>query len=141
MRPFQTTARQYRQVSLLLALAGLLALGLADLSVHTVTPGHELARLGQGLLTPDFLNTPDIWAALANTLAFAFQGVALGVAGGLLLALGWHWRPVRAASAVVRAVHELFWGLLFHWTRSLWPGMISHAVWDVTVFLLLPIAQ
>lgn len=34
----------------------------------------------------------------------------------------------------------LFWGLLFYWTRNLWPGMISHAVWDVMVFLLLPIA-
>ncbi len=33
----------------------------------------------------------------------------------------------------------LFWGLLFYWTRNLWPGMISHAVWDVMIFLLLPI--
>jgi len=33
----------------------------------------------------------------------------------------------------------LFWGLLFYWTRNLWPGIISHAVWDVLVFLILPI--
>lgn len=35
----------------------------------------------------------------------------------------------------------LFWGLLFYWTRNLWPGIISHAVWDVFVFLILPIGH
>jgi len=32
-----------------------------------------------------------------------------------------------------------FWGLLFAFTRSLWPALISHIVWDITIFLLLPI--
>jgi len=35
----------------------------------------------------------------------------------------------------------LFWGLLFYWTRNLWPGIISHAVWDLFVFLILPIGH
>ncbi|MGD8867746.1 MAG: type II CAAX endopeptidase family protein [Gemmatimonadales bacterium] len=35
----------------------------------------------------------------------------------------------------------LFWGLLFYLTRNLWPGIISHAVWDVFVFLILPIGR
>ena len=109
---FDTTARGYRQVTLLLALAGLLSLVLADLGIHTVSPGDELRRLGTGLLTPDFLATGGLMAALANTVAFAFQGVALGVCAGALLATVWHWRPVRLFSAIIRAVHELFWGLL-----------------------------
>jgi CAAX protease family protein len=33
----------------------------------------------------------------------------------------------------------LFWGALYHWRRSIIPGIISHAVWDVVVFIILPI--
>lgn len=40
-----------------------------------------------------------------------------------------------AAAAICGA----FWGLLFWKTRSLWPVMISHAVWDVIIFIYLPI--
>jgi hypothetical protein len=32
-----------------------------------------------------------------------------------------------------------FWGLLFAATGNLWPCIISHAVWDVVIFILLPI--
>ena len=40
-----------------------------------------------------------------------------------------------AASALCGA----FWGLMFAMTEKLWPCIICHAVWDVTVFILLPI--
>ena len=33
----------------------------------------------------------------------------------------------------------LFWGALFKRYRSVWPGLISHAVWDVAIFVLFPI--
>jgi membrane protease YdiL (CAAX protease family) len=33
----------------------------------------------------------------------------------------------------------VFWGLLFAVTGNVWPCIISHAVWDVVVFILLPI--
>lgn len=32
-----------------------------------------------------------------------------------------------------------FWGLLFAFTGRLWPCIISHAIWDVIIFILLPI--
>ena len=32
-----------------------------------------------------------------------------------------------------------FWGLLFGITSRLWPCIISHALWDVTIFLIFPI--
>lgn len=35
----------------------------------------------------------------------------------------------------------LFWGLLFYCTRSLWPRIISHAVWGLVVSLILPIGH
>jgi hypothetical protein len=33
----------------------------------------------------------------------------------------------------------LFWGYVFKRFKSLWPGIISHALWDLTIFVLLPI--
>ncbi|MHC4552078.1 MAG: lysostaphin resistance A-like protein [Planctomycetota bacterium] len=37
------------------------------------------------------------------------------------------------------AICGAFWGLMFAATGKLWPVIISHAVWDITVFILLPI--
>jgi len=33
----------------------------------------------------------------------------------------------------------LFWGFLYKYSRSLWPCIISHALWDVAIFILYPI--
>ncbi len=33
----------------------------------------------------------------------------------------------------------LFWGAMFWRFRSVWPALISHALWDVLIFVLLPI--
>jgi membrane protease YdiL (CAAX protease family) len=33
----------------------------------------------------------------------------------------------------------LFWGWMFLKYKSVWPGLISHAVWDLVIFVLLPI--
>ena len=110
---WQTTAGGFRRTSLWLALLGLAGFLLADLEISTTDPGTELARLGQALISPDFTATEMLLSALANTLSFAFQGIAFAFVLGFLLALAWHSRWVRSFSAVIRAVHELFWGLLF----------------------------
>lgn len=33
----------------------------------------------------------------------------------------------------------LFWGYIFKKYKSIWPGIISHAVWDLTIFLIIPV--
>jgi membrane protease YdiL (CAAX protease family) len=33
----------------------------------------------------------------------------------------------------------LFWGAMFLRYRSVWPGLISHAVWDVLIFVIIPV--
>jgi membrane protease YdiL (CAAX protease family) len=33
----------------------------------------------------------------------------------------------------------LFWGLVYMKYRSLWPAIISHALWDLFIFVLLPV--
>ena len=64
------------------------------------------------------------------------------------------WRGTLAATALYAGVHAwagnvmlllaalvcgLFWGALYTRTRSLWPGIISHALWDVSIFVLFPL--
>jgi CAAX protease family protein len=34
----------------------------------------------------------------------------------------------------------VFWGVMFWRFRSVWPALISHAVWDVVIFVFLPIS-
>lgn len=34
----------------------------------------------------------------------------------------------------------IFWGWMFKRYKSVWPGIISHAVWDAVIFVVLPIA-
>lgn len=45
----------------------------------------------------------------------------------------WNYMLVMAA-----LVCGLFWGTLYHKVKNLYPVIISHALWDVTVFLILP---
>jgi hypothetical protein len=33
----------------------------------------------------------------------------------------------------------VFWALMYKYFRSVWPGIISHAVWDAVIFVVLPI--
>ncbi|MEC9482232.1 MAG: ABC transporter permease, partial [Halomonas sp.] len=90
-----------------------LCLLVADIQITTIAPWRELGRLLTGLVTPDFSSLASIGTALLRTVAFAFVGVALGASAGFLLALVFHHRLVRAGCAFVRAIHELFWALIF----------------------------
>src|SRR3990167_893903 len=118
------------RTSALFVLMALLCLPWADLSITTRDPWQELARLGWGLLTPSFHNPLTLLDALANTLAFALQGVALGAVGGFLLALGYCRAAVRRFAAFIRAIHELFWALLFIQLAGLSPaaGVLAIAI-------------
>lgn len=48
----------------------------------------------------------------------------------------WSFNLMLLAAAGVCGVS---WGAMFYRFRSVWPGLISHAVWDVLIFVLLPI--
>ena len=90
-----------------------ICLVLSDVAITTVDPWQEFRLFLIGLITPDFYATDSIGQAIAYTLAFAFLGVALANIFGLFLALLFFSRIVRTGCAVVRAVHELFWALIF----------------------------
>ena len=85
----------------------------ADIAITTVNPWRELGNLMAAAITPDFYSTEDLGSALLYTIAFAVLGVAVGNVLGFLLALVFFSRLVRTGCAFVRAIHELFWALIF----------------------------
>jgi phosphonate transport system permease protein len=101
------------RASLIFLAIALGCLPFADLEITTVNPWQEMGRLWLGLLTPDFFATDQLLESLLNTLAFALLGVALANVFGFGLALLFHYRIIRMGCAFVRAIHELFWALLF----------------------------
>nr|WP_106479086.1 ABC transporter permease [Phytohalomonas tamaricis] len=102
------------RVSLGLIVLTLIALPFADLAITTRDPWSELGRMFVGFITPNILATESPLHAVLLTVAFAFWGVALGILLGFPLALLFmRSRLVRVGCAFVRAIHELFWALLF----------------------------
>jgi phosphonate transport system permease protein len=101
------------RTSLLFVAVACLCLPLADLSISAINPGREMARLAAGLITPDFSSLFSLGLTLLRTLAFALCGVAIAALAGFILAQWFHRRLIRMGCAFVRAIHELFWALIF----------------------------
>ena len=114
----------------------LICVGFADFEISGSEPWAQLGQLGLGIVTPDFTAVDQLGTALLRTVAFALVGVALGATGGFLLALAFHWWFVRAGCAFVRAIHELFWALIFLQCFGLHPltGVLAIAIPYAGVF-------
>src|SRR5690554_740580 len=97
-------------IFLAIALVGLL---FADIAITASNPWRDLGNFFLGIVTPNFFSSEGLMTALLRTVAFAFVGVALGGVVGFLLALVYRSLPVRMFCAFVRAIHELFWALIF----------------------------
>ncbi|PWG64836.1 PhnE/PtxC family ABC transporter permease [Spiribacter halobius] len=124
------------RTSLGLVAVALVCLIPADLEISAVSPWAELGRFLGGILQPDFATLDTAGTALLRTVAFAFCGVALGAAAGMGLALVFQYRAVRTGCAFVRAIHELFWALIFLQIFGLHPltGVLAIAIPYAGVF-------
>ncbi len=100
-------------VSWLFVAIALVCIPFADFGIDTLEPWGELKRLFGGLLPPSLATIDAPLSALLQTIAFAILGVAFGGVTGFILALIFHWTVVRVICALLRAVHELFWALIF----------------------------
>lgn len=118
------------RVSGLFVVVALGCLLIADVHITTVDPWSELQRMALGFATPDFSAVGDIGWVLVRTVAFAFCGVALGAVGGFVLSQFFHVGPVRWVCAFIRAIHELFWALIFLQMFGLTPltGVLAIAI-------------
>jgi phosphonate transport system permease protein len=102
----------------------------ADIEVTTSDPWSEFGRMALGAVTPDFTATEHLLDAVLMTVSFALVGVALANMVGFLLALAFHIRAVRVGCAFIRAIHELFWALIFLQIFGLSPltGILAIAI-------------
>ncbi len=91
----------------------ILCIVFADIEITTQDPWTEMARLGLGIVTPDFGAVERLGDALIKTVAFAFLGVFVGGVLGFGLAMLYHVAPVRPFCAFIRSIHEIFWALIF----------------------------
>lgn len=118
------------RTSLGLVAVAIICVFFADFEISTGSPWQEMGRLLRGFITPDLAHTGEVAEALLRTLAFGFTGVSLGAAAGFLLALAFgHWL-VRTFCAFIRAIHELFWALIFLQFVGLHPltGVLAIAI-------------
>jgi len=73
-----------------------------------------------------------------DTLAEKFGDNAGWIVGALIYG-GVHIFALNFMLFMAALVCGLFWGYMFKRYKSLWPGIISHAVWDLTIFVLIPV--
>lgn len=101
-----------------------------DISITTATPGAEFQRMLAGLLHPQWPPFDALTQVLLQTISYALLGVAIAAIGGFILSLFFHCRLIRIVCASVRAVHELFWGLLLIQLFGLQPlaGILAIAI-------------
>lgn len=102
-----------RNFSLSLLLVGLLAAMVGDVQIYASEPWQHLQQMLLGLSRPSVEQPITLVYDLLYTLAFALLGVSLSVLVGFALSLVYqHWL-VRGLCAFFRAIHELFWALIF----------------------------
>ena len=118
------------RTSLTFVAIAIACLFLADLETIGVDPWAEFGRMALGAVTPDFTATDRLFDAVVQTLAFALLGVAVANLFGFALALAFQYRIVRVGCAFVRAIHELFWALIFLQIFGLSPltGILAIAI-------------
>lgn len=118
------------RVTLGLVLVALACLLLGDFEISAHDPWRSLGQLFLGLIQPDFTSVDSLGEALLRTVAFAFVGVGVGALAGMGLALLFHHWWVRTFSAFIRAIHELFWALIFLQSFGLHPltGVLAIAI-------------
>ncbi|OHC75500.1 MAG: ABC transporter permease [Rhodospirillales bacterium RIFCSPLOWO2_12_FULL_58_28] len=122
--------RPLARVSLSFVGIAVFCLIVGDVEISTLDPWGEMARMVKGVFTPDFFATEHLGGAILNTLSFAFIGVVLGSACGFALSLIFRYPAVRFFCAFIRAVHELFWALIFLQAFGLTPitGILAIAI-------------
>ncbi|RVU85725.1 ABC transporter permease [Leucothrix sargassi] len=128
-RPSFQHARRWH-VSWLFVAVALICLYFADIRMTTYDPWMEFGRLFAGLVNLSTVGLDDLGFSILQTVAFALLGVSLGSLCGLLLALVFHWAWVRTLCALLRAVHEIFWALIFLQFFGLHPltGLLALAI-------------
>jgi uncharacterized protein len=81
------------------------------------------------------------WRGMAQrTLSKYFGANAGWIIGAFIYAVVHFWSK-NLILVIAAMVGGLYWGWLYKRFGSLWPGIVSHALWDITIFLIFPLQQ
>ncbi|WP_435235108.1 PhnE/PtxC family ABC transporter permease [Psychromonas sp. PT13] len=103
----------WQTVTFSIFLLFLIVVPFSDIEIVTFDPLIELTLMAKGLISPDFFATEYLLQAIVQTVNFAIIGVFLGVVVGAPFALIYQHPVVSSCCSFLRAIHEIFWALLF----------------------------
>jgi uncharacterized protein len=81
------------------------------------------------------------WRGFVQHEFAAKYGAVSGYFVSSLLYAGIHVFALNAMLLIASLICGFFWGALFLKYKSVWPGIISHALWDVAIFVVFPMTN
>jgi len=81
------------------------------------------------------------WRGLVQYRLGKRYGDTAGLLAGSFLYAAAHIWSFNFMLVLTAAVCGFFWGYIFNRYKSVWPVVISHAVWDLVIFVLLPVTK
>ncbi len=100
-------------ISLLFLFIGIVCASFADFSISTYEPFWELKNFSKAIFFIDFKQLPKLLPALFSTISIAVVSMFFATLLGLFFAIFFENFFIRTALAFIRAIHELFWALIF----------------------------
>ena len=79
------------------------------------------------------------WRGMVQGILAERYGRIFGWIVAVLIYAGVHLWAANFMLFLAALICGLFWGWIYMRFGSLWPAIISHAVWDVTIFLIIPL--
>lgn len=79
------------------------------------------------------------WRGMVQRVLSKRYGRIFGWVVAAIIYAGVHLWAANLILFMAALICGLFWGWIYMRFRSLWPAIISHAVWDVAIFLILPL--
>ncbi len=79
------------------------------------------------------------WRGMTQRILSKYFGANAGWILGAILYAAVHLWSRNLILVMAAIIGGLYWGWLYKKFGSLWPGIISHALWDITIFLILPL--
>lgn len=101
------------EVTILFFIIGFVSFLLSDFSISTLEPFLELKNFASAIFQIDISKINELLPALFNTISIAVIAMFFSIILGFLFALVFENFLVRTTLAFTRAIHELFWALIF----------------------------
>ena len=106
-------ANKTTNLSLAFLFVGVISFIFADLSISTLHPFLETGKFFSSIVHINFANSEYVIEALLNTITIAIISIAISSVIGFFFAIVFKNIVVRIGLAFTRAIHELFWALIF----------------------------